>query len=385
MAKKVAKKPKDVADLYIDLAGRTERGRRMSEVEAFKSVPTIFRSFNRATTVGGAPLSCVWLIHGPSMGGKTAFVCALIRSFQLIGGLTAFVDAELAADTGKWFRQLEVDGTQCHYIGRTGSKGKKAKPLTYEEIVGEVSGLIDWYQAGKAEGIISAGTPFLIAVDSLSKMVPKQTLKKLEEKGGDAIGSGVGRLQAALNAAWLISLGPRVGDDDIIFAVIAHEYDDAGGQQGGRRGKGGWAPTYKVRGGNAPVFDSMMQLRVTFAGQVKDLAADGSPMVGKRHRVRVLKNKHGPSFEEATFYTSNGAGVCPIGFDRPREVLHEAISRGVIEGAKDVKLTLGTPVVLHRKKFQVKQFYTGNEKAEEALAKLEAELDAGVFEESNDG
>lgn len=382
MAKKASKKlePKDIADLYIDLADRTERGRRMSEVEAFRSVPTILRSFNRATTVGGAPLSCVWLIHGPSMGGKTAFVCALIRSFQRIGGLTAFIDAELAADTGKWFRQLGVDGTQCHYIGRTGSKGKKSKPLTYEEIVEEVSGLIDWYQAGKAEGTIPAGTPFLITVDSLSKMVPKKTLEKLSKEGGSAVGSGVGRLQAALNAAWLISLGPRVGDDDIIFAAIAHEYEEAGGKKGG-----GWAPAYKVRGGNAPIFDSMMQLRVTFAGQVKDLSADGSPMVGKRHRVRVLKNKHGPAFAEATFYTSNGAGVCSMGFDRPREILHEAITRGVIEGAKDIKLTLGTPVVIGGQKFQVKQFYTGNEKAEEALATLEAELDAQIFEETEGG
>ena len=56
---KPKRKPPDVAEFYKVLAQKSERARLASEVEGFRSVPTIFPGFNRATTVGGAPLSCV--------------------------------------------------------------------------------------------------------------------------------------------------------------------------------------------------------------------------------------------------------------------------------------------------------------------------------------
>lgn len=348
----------------------------MSEVEAFRAVPTVFPAFNRASQVGGAPLSCVYLVHGPPGHGKTAWLCGLIQSFQLIGGLTSLVDAELAADTHRWFRTLGVDARKCLYIGRTGDAAKeKPKPLTYEETVDEVQGQLERFRAGKKEGVIAPGTPFLLAVDSISKLIPSSVLKGLDgDDGGAALSKGVGRLQAMLNTAWLAALGPTVGDDDIVFLVIAHEMEGGGGNRS-------W-DDFKVRGGNGVVYDSMVQLRVTYAGKVTDLAADGSPMTGKKHRVKFLRNKHGRAYEEAVFFTSTGVGVAPMGFDRPREVVHEALLRELIKGPAlkngTTTLTLGTRLERGSETFTLAQLYEPDRAV--IVDELGAELDGTLLE-----
>lgn len=366
------KKKKDIGSVYAKLAGLSKRARLMSEVEDFRVVPTPLRGFNRATRVGGAPLSCVWVVHGPSGGGKTALLCAVIRGFQAVGGICVFVDAELAASTRGWFRALGVDLRRCLYIGRTDPDAKdRPKPLSFEEIVEEIDTQVSGFKEAKRAGEIAPGTPLLLIVDSLSKMVPASLLKAIDaDEGGDGIKKGIGRLQAAMNTAWLLGLGPRVGDDDIVFAAIAHEYEAAG--------NGAFAQEVKVRGGNAMIYDAMVQVRVTFAGQVKDLAAEGAPAVGKRHRLKILKNKHGPAFGEGYFYTSTGDGIAPLGFDRPRELVHEAMERGLVPRPKEIKLTKGSDFVFEGRRYTIGDLY--DEGAEPVLLELEARLDAGVFE-----
>lgn len=349
-----AKAADKARDMFAAMAEGSKRARRMSEVETFKIVPTNFVGFNRATQVGGAPLSCVWLLHGPSMGGKTAFACGLIKSFQAAGGLPLFVDAELAADTKRWFRSLGVDPSRCLYVGRTGEE-EVVNPLTYEEIVEEVDGAIARYQKGKKEGTIRKDVPLLIVVDSISKMVPQDLLKKLEKKdGGKALRGGVGRIQALLNTAWLAELGVKVGDDNIAFVVIAHEME--------KENPGSYVSGFKVRGGGALIYDSMVQARVTYAGAVRDLAAEGAPIVGKRHRVKLLKNKHGPAFGESYFYTATGKGMAPMGFDVVREVVHEGILSGLLDGPKlsgpnSGSLTLGSRISYAGESWALKQLY----------------------------
>jgi len=362
------------ASAYEVLAGNSERARLMSQVEAFTAVPTELTSFNRATTVQGAPLSCIWLVHGPSMGGKTAFLLALIRAFQRARGLAAYVDAEMSADTKRWFPALGVDVNDCLYVGRTDEE-EDVKPLTYEEVVKEVDGILGNFQAGKKDKTIARGTPMIVVVDSISKMVPESLLKNLKEEGGKALRGGVGRTQALLNTAWLAEVGTKVGNEDILFAVIAHEMES--------QGAGKYAPDYKVRGGGSLVYDSMMQVRIEFAGRVKDHAADDAPMVGKRHRARILKNKHGPAFGVATFYTATGQGICPMGFDRVREVVHEGILRGTIEGPNVEKtpLTLGAKLTWKGRKMSLKQLYS----ATDVVESMARELDAGLVKDGRGG
>lgn len=365
---------KDRGSAYKLLAGTSERARMMSQVEEFRIVPTEFTSFNRASTVGGAPLSCIWLVHGPSMGGKTAFLLGLIRAFQRAKGLSSFIDAEMSADTKSWFPALGVDLDDCLYVGRT-DEDEDPEPLTYEQIVEEVDAQLANFQAAKKDRKIPRSTPMIVVVDSVSKMVPASLMKALDKDGGKALRGGVGRIQALLNTAWLAELGTKVGDDNILMALIAHERD---------KEEKGYGTDYVVRGGGSLVYDAMMQVRVEFAGLVKDLSADEAPAVGKRHRVKIIKNKHGPGFKFATFYTSTGEGVCPKGFDRVREVVHEGILRGTIQGpnvAKDGKLTLGSKLEWKGRKIQLKQLYS----AAEIVESMAHELDAGLLKDGRSG
>lgn len=302
---------------------------------------------------------------------NTAFTVGLIRSVQQAGGITAFFDIELSAETKRWFGSMGVDGQTCLYYGRTGrSEAKEA--ITYEEVVEEADGLLDRYQEGKRKGSIPAGAPLLVVIDSISKLAPAGLLKAIRTEGGEALRSGVGRTQAQMNASWLIGLGPRIGDDDIIFAIIAHE-----SEQAAATGKA-WTADFKVRGGSALSYEAMMAVRVTFAGLVKDLAADKPtdrvPMVGKRHRVQVMKNKHGPAMQSATIYTSTGGGLAPAGFDHVRELLHEAVLQEVVSGPDPKDMTLGSRFEFGSEKFDLKRCYTDPERIGPILDEIDRAL-----------
>lgn len=364
------------ADILVALAGDSKRARPMSEVGAFRAVPTDLTSLNRAATVGGVPISCTWLIHGPSGGGKTALLIAMMKAFVKAGGLAAFIDAEMSADTRRWIRQLGLDTQSVLYVGRTGEED--TEPLTYEVVVDEVDGIMGRYKLGKREGWIAPGTPLIVGVDSISRMVPAGLMKRMAKDGAKALRSGYGREQANMNKVWLAELGTKVGDDDILFAVIAHELE--------KESKNAWSADYKVRGGAALIYDAMMQVRVEFAGQVRDLAKEkdgpSTPAVGKRHSALLLKNKHGPAFSRATFYTSNGQGLAPVGFDRVREVLHEAIQRGIVEGPEPKEMTAGSRFKWKGRTMTLKQFYKKPELAE-VIDLIARELDADLIEELN--
>lgn len=365
------KKAGGAASIYSALAEGSKRARVMDQVETFRAVRTGITSFNRASAIGGAPLSCLWVVHGPSGGGKTTFLVDLICSFQRAGGLACMVDVEQAADTRGWLGSLGVDLASCLYVGRTRPE-ENVDPLTYEDVVEEVRRVRKKFREVRQSGMVPWGTPLLIVVDSVSKMVPAGFLDRLEKDGN--LRSGVGREQANLNAAWMLEVGAEIGSDDVIVALVAHEYE--------KTGTSAWTSGYKVRGGDAVIYDSMMVVRSVFAGQVFDSTSDGAPAVGKRHRLKVVKNKHGPPFREACFYTSSGDGMVPMGFDRGREAATEGLVRGLIEGPDPRKrgfsLTLGTKLKWGRRAMTLKQLLGDASAVEE----LREELDAKASEEN---
>ena len=357
--------------IFAALAEGSRRARTMSEVESFRAVRTGITSFNRASAIGGAPLSCVWVVHGPSHGGKTTFLVDLICSFQRVGGVACMIDVEQAANTRGWLDQLGVDLERCLYVGRTRPE-EAVEPLTYEEVVEEVRRVRRRFRDLRVEKRVPWGTPLLIVVDSVSKMVPSGFLERLEKDGN--LRSGVGREQANLNAAWMLEVGAEIGSDDVIVALVAHEYEKATASS--------WVGGYKVRGGDAMIYDSMMVVRSVFAGQVYDAASDGAPAVGKRHRLKITKNKHGPPFREACFYTASGDGEVSAGFDRGREAVTEALVRGVMEGPDPSKrgfsLTLGTKLKWGRRALTLKQVLRDGSLVEE----LRESLDGSAREEN---
>src|SRR3954466_15625728 len=69
-------------------------GRARDVLDCVKSVKTIFPDFNRATRVGGLPVNRMHTIHGPTHGGKSAFVIGLLRSLLDGGHAAGYTDAE---------------------------------------------------------------------------------------------------------------------------------------------------------------------------------------------------------------------------------------------------------------------------------------------------
>lgn len=266
-------------------------------------VPTIHPGLNRALHVAGVPASCMCVLHGPSRGGKTALLLALIRSFQVNGHLAAMVDAEFSLE--KLFAsQLGVDIKQLIY--RT--------PETFEETTAVVEGLIKNFKKGRAAGTIDPNRCLFIGVDSINKLVPKDEMEKLRVEGKQF------PLRALLTTMWFDKLTPTIGNLPILFAVIAHEKV--------KMNAGGFGPKYQVKGGATLIYDSTMAFRVTMVKTLKATKGKKTFPIGKVHKVVIEKSKVGISHEVFNFVMSNGKGIVPIGFDFSREVLEEIKLRG---------------------------------------------------------
>jgi hypothetical protein len=73
----------DTSDQLAVLLKDVDGVRFLSSKEEASIVRTIFPGFNRASRVGGIPLNCMTLVHGPSKGGKTAFAVGMLTTFQI--------------------------------------------------------------------------------------------------------------------------------------------------------------------------------------------------------------------------------------------------------------------------------------------------------------
>ena len=281
----------------------------MDEAAESVIVPTIFTSFNRAMQVGGAPTGCIWLLHGPWGSGKTALSVAMIRSFQEQGHLTAFIDAELTAETKRWIPALGVETGACLYY----------EPETYEQTAEAIAKTLTNFREGKASGNIHPDRCFCMVLDSINKLVPKKELEKLG-KVGKAY-----PLRAIMNSSMLNFLTPIVQKENITFIVLA--------QESVKIDAGQFEKKYRVKGGEQMWFDSTICIRVLGAQELKlgkkkeGVKIDNRPVIGHKHPYVVEKNKIGIAKDRGTFFTSTGRGEVEVGFDLVREVHAESIKR----------------------------------------------------------
>ena len=324
-------------------------------------VRTVFPGFNRAivggstTRPGGFPLGATAIVSGPTTGGKSTLIAGLARSFQMANGIAHYIDAEFALDLA-WFHQL---GTPLDmYVGKRQDLVKKPPPMYYEDVVREVDRAIETYAEQKTNHPDFG--PMLIVVDSLKKLIPKRVARKINREK-DIRGAALGREQAGMNTEWVVSLGPKIADHEIAVIFIQHERD---GERGG----------HEIKGGHGIQLDATAILRCEFASRAYDLAkaksddgervVDTRPATSKRHRVTVLKTKVGAQTfgddSKFCFYVGTGKGLCPVGWDRPRELLEEAAFRGLVglEWKWGMPLTSGTRFKMGRQSRTLKQLYT---------------------------
>lgn len=337
------------------------------------SVRTIFPDFNRAVRRGGLPVGRITTVHGPTHGGKTAFVLGLLKSFVDGGHIGALVDAEHA--TGLEFAE-ELLGE----LSRSESF-IAMRPHSYEETIEAVDSLLAHATSAR---VVDEKRKSICVIDSINKLVPKRELQQMlkalgdesessggkrfkKEGGADQLAKGHwGRSRAALNQSWLDHLVPMLGSAGCALTLIAQEREE--------EPEWGTKPDVKIKGGAALMFDSSLLIRVSKAQPMYEGERKDENIIGFQHRVRIHKSKIGHMdgrHSDCVFHLSNGR-FAPPGFDTARDAIYVGKNLGVVQ-------TGGSWIVWRRRKWQGEnRAVTALSRDPGALAELLADVHAAI-------
>ncbi|HVE81662.1 MAG TPA: recombinase RecA [Myxococcales bacterium] len=246
-------------------------------------IPSGSVGLDRAFGVGGYPRGRVVEIFGQESSGKTTLTLHAIAQAQAHGGVAAFIDAEHALDVG-YARKLGVR-TEELLISQPDT-GEQALEIT--------------------EHLVRSGAIDLIVIDSVAALVPKA---EIEGEMGDAH-MGV---QARLMSQALRKLTGALSKTNTCIIFINQTRMKIGVVFGNPE---------TTTGGQALKFYSSVRLEIRRAGALKD----GDHAIGSRARVKVVKNKVAPPFQEAEFDILYGSGISRAG-----EVIDLGVSLGLIE------------------------------------------------------
>jgi len=251
--------------------------------EPIAVIPTGSIALDTALGTGGYPRGRIVEIYGPESGGKTTLTLHAIAEAQKAGGVAAFIDAEHAFDVA-YARAIGVD-TERLLV---------SQPDTGEQAL-EI-----------CEMLTRSGAVDLVVVDSVAALTPKA---EIEGEMGDAhMGLQARLMSQALRK--LTGISHKTGTTLIFINQLRQKIGVVFGSP------------ETTTGGNALKFYASVRLDVRRVGQVKV----GDEPIGNRTRVKVVKNKCAPPFQEAEFEIRWGTGI-----DKASDLLDLGIARGVID------------------------------------------------------
>ena len=221
-------------------------------------IPTGCLSLDAALGIGGVPRGRVIEMFGPESAGKTMLALHIVAEAQKREGTAAFIDAEHALDVS-FARKLGVDVENLLV----------AQPDCGEEAL-EIT-----------DTLVRSGAIDIIVVDSVAALVPRA---ELEGEMGDA---QMG-LQARLMSQALRKLTGSIKKSNTTVIFINQLRMKIGVMFGNPE---------TTTGGRALCFYSSVRLDIRGIGNIKD----GDEVIGRRTRVKVVKNKVAPPFKEAEF------------------------------------------------------------------------------------
>ena len=224
--------------------------------EKVEVIPSGSLALDLALGVGGYPRGRVVEIFGPEASGKTTLALHAVASVQRQSGTAAFIDAEHALDA-TWARKCGVNTDEL--LISQPDNGEQAL-----EIV---------------DTLVRSGAVDLVVIDSVAALVPRA---EIEGEMGDA---HMG-LQARLMSQALRKITGTVSKTLTTVMFINQLREKIGVMFGS---------PITTTGGRALKFYASVRLDVTPIEPIKQ----GNDVIGRRVKVKVVKNKVAPPFRIA--------------------------------------------------------------------------------------
>lgn len=252
-------------------------------VPGVQIIPTGSLGLDVAIGVGGVPRGRVVEIFGPESSGKTTLCLHVIAEAQKLGGMAAFVDAEHALDI-QYAKKLGVNTDEI--LVSQPDTGEQALEIT--------------------EILVRSGAMDVVVVDSVAALTPRA---EIEGEMGD---SHMG-LQARLMSQALRKLTAAISRSSCCVIFTNQIRQKIGIMFGNPE---------TTTGGNALKFYSSLRLDIRRIGAIKD----GEKVMGSRTRVKVVKNKLSPPFQQVEFDIMYDEGISSSG-----EILDMGVENSIID------------------------------------------------------